>query len=88
MNNDLLTIANIFGTSPKDYATFKGFNNTYITYIADTQTWLQSDKNKRILFDGNTKEFITYGYAHSQTWGDCYKTYTTIVKELEPKNLN
>lgn len=74
-------------TSPKDYATFKGFNNTYITYIVDTQTWLQSDKNKRILFDGNTKDFITYGYAHSQTWGDCYKTYTTIVKELEPKKF-
>lgn len=74
-------------TSPKDYATFKGFNNTYITYIVDTQTWLQSDKNKRILFDGNTKEFITYGYAHNKTWGDCYKSYTAIVKELEPKKF-
>ena len=74
-------------TSPKDYATFKGFNNTHITYIIDTQTWLQSDKNKRILFDGNTKEFITYGYTHSQTWGDCYKSYATIVKDLEPKKF-
>ena len=74
-------------TSPKDYATFKGFNNTYITYIVDTQTWLQSDKNKRILFDGNTKEFITYGYTRSQAWGDCYKAYATIVKELEPKKF-
>lgn len=74
-------------TSTNDYATFKGFNNTYITYIVDTQTWIQSDKNKRILFDGNTKEFITYGYAHSQTWGKCYETYATIVKELEPKKF-
>ena len=74
-------------TSTNDYATFKGFNNTYITYIVDTQTWLQSDKNKRILFDGNTKEFITFGYAHNQTWGKCYETYVTIVKELEPKKF-
>lgn len=75
-------------TSTNDYTTFKGFNNTYITYIVDTQTWLQSDKNKRILFDGNTKEFITYGYTHSQTWGDCYKSYATIVKDLEPKKFH
>lgn len=74
-------------TSTNDYATFKGFNNTYITYIVDTQTWLQSDKNKRILFDGNTKEFITHGYAHSDAWGKCYETYATIVKELEPKKF-
>lgn len=74
-------------TSPKDYATFKGFNNTYITYIVDTQTWLQSDKNKRILFDGDTKTFIDYGYTHNKTWGDCYKSYTAIVKELEPKKF-
>ena len=74
-------------TSTNDYATFKGFNNTYITYIVDTQTWLQNDKDRRILFDGNTKEFITYGYAHSQTWGKCYETYATIVKELEPKKF-
>lgn len=74
-------------TSTNDYATFKGFNNTYITYIVDTQAWLQNDKDRRILFDGNTKEFITYGYAHSQTWGKCYETYATIVEELEPKKF-
>ena len=74
-------------TSTNDYATFKGFNNTYITYIVDTQAWLQNDKDRRILFDGNTKEFITYGYAHSQTWGKCYETYATIVKDLEPKKF-
>lgn len=74
-------------TSTNDYATFKGFNNTYITYIIDTQAWLQNDKDRRILFDGNTKEFITYGYAHSQTWGKCYETYATIVEELEPKKF-
>lgn len=74
-------------TSTNDYATFKGFDNTYITYIVNTQTWIQSNNNRRILFDGNTKEFITYGYAHSQTWGDCYKAYATIVKDLEPKKF-
>lgn len=74
-------------TSTNDYATFKGFDNTYITYIVDTQTWIQSNNNRRILFDGNTKEFITYSYAHSQTWGDCYKAYATIVKDLEPKKF-
>lgn len=74
-------------TSTKDYATFKGFNNTYITYIVDTQTWIQNNANKHILFEGNTDDFIAHGYAHSQTWGKCYKAYATIVKDLEPKKF-
>ena len=74
-------------TSTNDYATFKGFNNTYITYIVDTQTWIQSNNNRRILFEGDTDKFITHGYAHSDAWGKCYETYATIVEELEPKKF-
>lgn len=73
--------------SSKDYTTFKGFDNTYITYIPVTQTWLQSNTNKRILFEGDTDKFIAHGYAHSNAWGDCYKAYATIVKDLEPKKF-
>lgn len=74
-------------TSTNDYATFKGFNNAYITYIVDTQAWLQNDKDRRILFEGDTDDFIAHGYNRSQAWGDCYKAYATIVKELEPKKF-
>lgn len=73
--------------SSKDYTTFKGFDNTYITYIPVTQTWLQSNTSKRILFESNTNDFIAHGYAHSKAWGDCYKAYATIVKDLEPKKF-
>jgi hypothetical protein len=74
--------------SSKDYTTFKGFDNTHVTYLTATQTWVQSDKNRRILFKGNTNDFIAHGYAHSNAWGDCYKAYTTIVKDLEPKKFH
>ena len=73
--------------SSKDYATFKGFNNTHVTFITATQTWLQSNTDRRILFEGDTDDFIAHGYAHSNAWGDCYKAYATIVKELEPKKF-
>ena len=86
------TILNLHETdyilqSSKDYATFKGFDNTHITYILVTQTWIQNNTNKCILFEGDTKAFIAHGYAHSKAWGDCYKTYATIVKDLEPKKF-
>lgn len=74
-------------TSTNDYATFKGFNNTHVTFITATQTWLQSNTDRRILFEGDTDDFIAHGYAHSNAWGDCYKAYATIVKELEPKKF-
>lgn len=73
--------------SSKDYATFKGSNNTHVTFITATQTWLQSNTDRRILFEGDTDDFIAHGYAHSNAWGDCYKAYATIVKELEPKKF-
>ena len=73
--------------SPKDYATFKGFDNTHVTYLTATQTWIQNNANKRILFEGDTDKFIAHGYTRSQAWGDCYKAYATIVKDLEPKKF-
>ena len=73
--------------SSKDYTTFKGFDNTHVTYIPITQTWIQSNKNGDILFEGNTDDFIAHGYTRSQAWGDCYKAYATIVKDLEPKKF-
>ena len=74
--------------SSKDYTTFKGFDDTHVTYLTATQTWLQSNTDRRILFEGDTDDFIAHGYTRSQAWGDCYKAYATIVKDLEPKNLN
>lgn len=73
--------------SSKDYATFKGFDNTHVTYLTTTQTWLQSNTDRRILFEGDTDDFIAHGYTRSQAWGDCHKAYATIVKELEPKKF-
>lgn len=70
-----------------DFATFKGFDNAYITFVTATQTWLQNDKDRHILFEGDTDKFIAHGYAHSKAWGDCYKSYATIVKDLEPKKF-
>lgn len=73
--------------SSKDYTTFKGFDDTHITFVTATQTWIQSNNNRRILFEGDTDKFIAHGYAHSNAWGDCYKAYATIVKKLEPKKF-
>ena len=73
--------------SSKDYTTFKGFDDTHVTYIPVTQTWIQNNTNKCILFEGNTDKFIAHGYAHSDAWGDCYKAYAAIVEELEPKKF-
>lgn len=73
--------------SSKDYATFKGFDDTHVTYLTATQTWLQSNNNRHILFEGDTDKFIAHGYTRSQAWGDCYKAYATIVEELEPKKF-
>lgn len=73
--------------SSKDYTTFKGFDNTHVTYLTATQTWVQNDKDRRILFEDDTDKFIAHGYAHSKAWGDCYKAYATIVKDLEPKKF-
>lgn len=73
--------------SSKNYTTFKGFDDTHVTYLTATQTWLQSNTDRRILFEGDTDDFIAHGYTRSQAWGDCYKAYATIVKELEPKKF-